>query len=93
MHKAFKYLSKLPNRPPKPNLEQSLSTQFSRVHPVVQAAIKKFGAPTKIGRVACVFPPGGIQDNTINRLLLMSSSEHHLSNVPMAFFITKPAQI
>ena len=30
---------------------------------------------------------GGIQDNTVNRLLLMSSSERHLSDVPMAFFI------
>jgi hypothetical protein len=37
--------------------------------------------------MSCIFPPGGIQDNTVNRLLLMSSSERHLSNVPMAFFI------
>jgi hypothetical protein len=28
-----------------------------------------------------------MQDNTVNRLLLMSSSERHLSGVPMAFFI------
>jgi len=38
-------------------------------------------------RVSCVFPGGGIQDNTVNRLLLMSSSEKHLPNVPMAFHI------
>jgi hypothetical protein len=35
----------------------------------------------------CAFPVGGIQDNTVNRLLLMSGSERHLPNVPMAFFI------
>ena len=29
----------------------------------------------------------GIQDNTVDRLLLMSSSEKHLPSVPMAFFI------
>jgi hypothetical protein len=34
-----------------------------------------------------IFPRAGIQDNTVNRLLLMSSSEKHLPNVPMAFYI------
>jgi hypothetical protein len=43
--------------------------------------------PVKEGRISCVLPPGGMQDNTVNRLLLMSSSERHLSNLPMAFFI------
>jgi putative SOS response-associated peptidase YedK len=28
-----------------------------------------------------------LQDNTVNRLILMSSSERHMANVPMAFFI------
>jgi hypothetical protein len=39
----------------------------------------------------CAFPVGGIQENTVNRLLLMSSSERHLPNVPMAFFINGQA--
>ena len=52
-----------------------------------KAEFKKSGVPVKEGRISCVFPPGGIQDNTVNRLLLMSSSERHLSSVPMAFFI------
>ena len=39
------------------------------------------------GRIQTALPAQGIQDHTINRLLLMSSSEHHLSRVPMAFFI------
>lgn len=40
-----------------------------------------------------LFPPGGIQDNNVNRLLLMSSSERHLPNVPMAFLIEgRPSQ-
>ena len=42
--------------------------------------------------MSCVFAPTGIQDNTINRLLLMSSSEHHLPMVPMAFYIQRPDQ-
>jgi hypothetical protein len=37
--------------------------------------------------MSCAAPLGGIQDNTVNRLLLMSSSENHLPNVPLAFFI------
>ncbi len=38
-------------------------------------------------RMLCAFPLGGVQDNTVNRLLLMSNSERHLPSVPMAFFI------
>lgn len=34
-----------------------------------------------------VFPIGGIHGNTVNRHLLMSSDEHHLQTLPMAFFI------
>lgn len=52
-----------------------------------QADLQRSGVPVKEGRISCVFPPGGIQDNTVNRLLLMSSSERHVSNLPMAFFI------
>jgi hypothetical protein len=57
------------------------------VHAAAQAGFKKSGVPAKEGRISCVFPPAGMQDNTVNRLLLMSSSERHISSVPMAFFI------
>lgn len=57
------------------------------MHAAAQSNLKKSDLPVKEGRVSCIFPPGGIQDNTVNRLLLMSSSERHLSSVPMAFFI------
>jgi hypothetical protein len=36
------------------------------------------------------YPAEGIQDNTVNRLLLMSSWEHHLASVPMAFYLERP---
>jgi hypothetical protein len=48
-------------------------------------------ADVKKAQVLSMFPKGGIQDNTVNRLLLMSSSEHHLPNVPMAFYINSPS--
>src|SRR5262249_7743131 len=83
----FKYLSYLEERGAKPNREAQLAAQFTKVHAAAQAAFKKSGVFAKEGRISCVFPPEGIQDNTINRLLLMSSSERHLSRVPMAFFI------
>jgi hypothetical protein len=41
----------------------------------------------------CAFPLGGVQDNTVNRLLLMSNAERHLPSVPMAFFIKAPRDI
>jgi hypothetical protein len=83
----FKYLSNLSDRGPRPNREAQLISRFAKAHAPVQAAIKKARIPTKEARISCVFPFGGIQDNTVNRLLLMSSSERHLPSVPMAFFI------
>ncbi len=83
----LKYLSNLGERGPKPNREAQFVSRFTKTHEAAQARFKKSGVPLKEGRISCVFPPGGIQDNTVNRLLLMSSSERHLSNVPMAFFI------
>jgi hypothetical protein len=83
----FKYLSKLEERGAKPNREAQMVGRFAKTHSAAQGALQKSGVPVKDGHISCVFPPGGIQDNTVNRLLLMSSSERHLSNVPMAFFI------
>jgi hypothetical protein len=42
---------------------------------------------TRMGRISAVLPEAGIRDNTVNRLLLMSSSEHHWDSVPAAYFI------
>ena len=83
----FKYLSNLEERGAKPNREAQFVGRFAKAHAAAQGDFKKSGVPVKEARISCVFPPGGIQDNTVNRLLLMSSSERHLSSIPMAFFI------
>lgn len=83
----FGYLSHLEDRGAKPNREAQVAGRFQKIHAVAQAAIKRSNVVVKKGRISCVMPPNGIQDNTINRLLLMSSSEQHLSSVPMAFFV------
>jgi hypothetical protein len=87
MQDIFKYLSNFGDRGPKPNREAHLISRFGKAHAPVQTAIRKARIATKEARISCVFPSGGIQDNTVNRLLLMSSSEKHLPSVPMAFFI------
>jgi hypothetical protein len=87
MREVFKYLLRLDDHGPKPNLERHLTARFTRAHSPAQAAIRRACIPANEARISCIFPPGGIQDNTINRLLLMSSSERHLESVPMAFFI------
>jgi hypothetical protein len=87
----FKYLARLSDRGPKPNREAQLISRFAKMHAPAQAAIKKARVPAKDARISCVFPSRGIQDNTVNRLLLMSSSERHLLSVPMAFFIEAKA--
>lgn len=81
------YLSRLEERGAKPNREAQFAGRLTRIDAAAQAAIKKSAVASKQGRISCVLPPEGIQDNTINRLLLMSSSERHLSSVPAAFFI------
>jgi hypothetical protein len=87
MRDAFKYLSKLDDRGRKPNVEAALNSRFGKRHERAQAAIRKARIAATPARISCAFPSGGIQDNTVNRLLLMSSSENHLASVPMAFFI------
>ena len=89
----FKYLSNIEDRGAKPNREAQLVGRFAKTHAAAQGDLQKSGVPVKEGRISCVFPPGGIQDNTVNRLLLMSSSERHLSNVPMAFFIESGGEL
>jgi hypothetical protein len=87
MGDAFSYLSKLGDGERKPNFEGHLAARFSRMQSRAQAAIRKSGVAVREARLLCAFPVGGIQDNTINRLLLMSSSERHLPSAPAAFFI------
>ncbi|GLR90917.1 DUF4238 domain-containing protein [Bradyrhizobium iriomotense] len=86
---AFKYLSR-GTADAKPNYEGHLAARFARVHSAAQAAVKKAGITAKPARISCVFPREGVQDNSVNRLLLMSSSERHLPSVPMAFFMDTP---
>jgi hypothetical protein len=86
MQKVFKYLSTLSTRGAKPNVEANLNAEFKRVHASTTSVAKKSGFHLSEARVSSLWPAGGIQDNTVNRLLLMSSSEHHLASAPMALF-------
>ena len=87
MRDIFSYLSDIGGRQRKPNWEEHLAARFTRTHAPAQKVLKKAHVDLNQGRISCAAPLGGIQDNTVNRLLLMSSSENHLLNVPMAFFI------
>lgn len=91
MRKVFKYLSTLSARGAKPNVEASLNAEFRRVHASTVPVVKKSGVHLSETRMSCLWPAGGIQDNTVNRLLLMSSSEHHLASAPMALFVKSNA--
>jgi hypothetical protein len=87
MRRVFKYLSAISERGARPNVEANLNADSNRAHVTSVLAAKKSGAQMSEGRVACLWPTGGVQDNSVNRLLLMSSSEHHLASVPMALFV------
>jgi hypothetical protein len=59
----FRYLSNLEERGAKPNREAQLAGRFAKTHSAAQDALRKSGVPLKDGRISCVFPPGGVQDN------------------------------
>ena len=90
---AYRYLSRVEKKGVKPNFEQRLAAQFARAQKEYETAIDKAGLMHQKASIKCAFPKGGIYDSTITRLLLMSSSEHHVSRVPMAFYVdAKPAK-
>lgn len=93
MRDAFQYLSEFDERSRKPNWEAHIAVRFAREHSAAQTELRKRGVEGTAGRISCAFPAGGIQDNTVNRLLLMSSSEYHLPSVPMAFLIEPVAAL
>jgi hypothetical protein len=86
MADAFRYAANVEKRGQKPNAEAGIAACFSRVHTPAQRTITKDGVEAIKGRLRCAIPWGGIRHNNVNRLLVMSSSEHHLSTVPMAFY-------
>jgi hypothetical protein len=87
MRDAFRYLADVDERGTKPNWEAGLAARLTRLHKESQSRLRKEVRSFSEARMRGLFPAGGIQDNTVNRLLLMSSSEHHLPSVPMAFFL------
>ena len=86
---AYQYLRKRNAGETKPNFEVQLAARFRRNKQAADAEIEKANVPHTLGKVSSIFRLGGLQDNTVNRLLLMSSSEHHLQSVPMATYISR----
>lgn len=90
LHGTFRYLTARGEGRKKPNWESQLPGRFANAHADMRKAIEATGAPAVSGMVQCLFPVGGVRDNTTDRLLLMTSVDHHLDRVPMAFFIQRP---
>lgn len=88
-HAGFTYAGSRTPDTLKPNFEAHLAARFRRQRRAMESLITRAGVPTVSARLMTEFRFGGFQDNTINRLLLMSSSEQHLHFVPMATFIER----
>ncbi len=86
---TFKYLLNRKTDERKPNFEAQLAARFQRGKHAVDTDVEKSQFPHSVGRATSIIRLGGLQDNTINRLLLMSSSEHHLQSVPMATYVSR----
>ena len=86
---AFSYTSTRTVENLKPNFEAQLAARFRRQRDSMKSLIARAKVPAVAARLTTTFRFGGFQDNTINRLLLMSSSEQHLHSVPMATLIAR----
>lgn len=86
---AFSYTTSRNADNVRPNFEEQLAARFRRQRNSMQSLIARAKVPAVAARLTTEFRFGGFQDNTINRLLLMSSSEHHLHSVPMATLIER----
>lgn len=86
---AFSYTSTRTVENLKPNFETQLAARFRRQRDSMESLIARAKVPAVAARLTTAFRFGGFQDNTINRLLLMSSSEQHLDSVPMATLIER----
>jgi hypothetical protein len=86
---AFSYAANRTAENLKPNFEAQLAARFRQQRDSMNSLIDRSKMPAVAARVTTAFRFGGFQDNTINRLLLMSSSEHHLHSVPMATFVER----
>jgi hypothetical protein len=86
---AFSYTSTRTVENLKPNFEAQLAARFRRQRDSMKSLIARAKVPAVAARLTTAFRFGGFQDNTINRLLLMSSSEQHLHSVPMATLIER----
>lgn len=84
------YLIRRGRAAPKPNWESQLPKRFATTHAALQEELRRAGAPALAAKVHCIMPSGGIRDNTVNRLLLMSSVDQYSERVPMAFFVERP---
>ncbi|WP_394688074.1 DUF4238 domain-containing protein [Hoeflea sp.] len=92
MKSTFRYLSALAQKARKPNFEAGLGSRFTTTHSQLQTIVRNSGHAWTAAKMNAALPEGGIRDNTVNRLLLMSNSEHHLRSVPMAFYFRSSGQ-
>ncbi len=86
IRKTVRYLSTASSKGKKLNVEAGLNAEFLRLQKTTASIAKQIEKGYFSNQAKCLCPLGGIQDNTVNRLLVMSSPEHHLSSVPMALF-------
>lgn len=89
--KILRYLTKTARDELKPNVEAGLSSEFGRARREAEDFVRKTGVLVTRGQIELLCFRGGIENTAANRLLLMSSSEHHLASVPLAMFIQPEA--
>ncbi|WP_079211004.1 hypothetical protein [Brucella pituitosa] len=86
---AFSYTSTRTVKNLRPNFEAQLAARFRRERNLMESLIARAKVPAVKARLTTALRLGGFQDNTVNRLLLMSSSDQHLHSVPMATLIER----
>lgn len=90
--RAQKYLRRRTKGKRRPNVEAQIAATARRAIAAISGTGSTSASNVGRARLRCLVPGHGFRSNTVQRLLVMSSSEHHTSHVPMAFLIKGPLE-
>lgn len=69
------------------SIMKKLIREYTESHQLVMKDIGETKGAFFMGKFSCIIPKNGIVHNNVQRMLLSSGSEKHLSRVPMAIFV------
>jgi hypothetical protein len=87
MQDIYNYVLSVPARGRRQKTDSQLASRFTSINSISERSLKRSTVLQSLGKMRCVIPYGGINNNNASRMLLTSGADHHMDSVPMAFFV------